>query len=826
MREQKVDMKHIFVASVLMFSLVACQSQKGEDRSTRNGKTKFAPRTSDTLLSPEKVKRARFFDIENVLFSSTKNEKTFSLAENTWEIMRLAETAMILSERDYFKLKEVKTYPKHVRDELGSFGHKVLQSFYSKPVHYSKLSPVKTPFAQVLLAQMETELMEEMGGAMDRAIAYIQKVMSHSGIQKFQTIDEIEEFNPDLYVDEIIQYLERVSHFISEDSSSVKKAPAISPTLVQAIRDTIDDVYIPQVRKLKSDLQALKIKDRSGKEYIAIIRKAFENFEMIRGSEAYSELMALLDRGEASLGKWGWTYGADQKPLIQFANAFNEKLSKVPTITTNKLVNILKLKKQRDNFRKEVHQLAENELRERVYREKEYIPGVARGDVLLQLKGGKPEFKRSMNHWFANLDQRIGIPTGARTLGATIGANFYRLKNIDKYEDVEKISIEYDQIVFGHLNVMLRAAGHYVEDQKSMDSYFRPIDMQRSQGFNVYEYKDQEGVYSIPDQVIVKKDSVDLNLKRTLEVSDFNVSVEGQAELIRGLARALKYFRPDIRNDFDKTMAINVYEKTKILLFPKDKFFDLHIGVLAAPLLNLQRMGTSIFDKKWNIFDIEELNKKDRAVLVALHDIEPEKKNYISTTQGISRMIRAVSEFLNAIQGLMPNHSAAFQENPNTEDNPNYESLKDAENTLKKLNLGLGFLLTSRLQRENGGFIRSVDIKSNETKSSTLYLDDQVSAIRSLLLVHDLWGGELTRFAAIDAYHTMNKELFDEASGFYKRNTKTGGAPGLQLVLETLLMLQEIEPYLPAEDLAQVGFLREAWAERLLAHMRPLSESF
>ena len=142
---------------------------------------------------------------------------------------------------------------------------------------------------------------------------------------------------------------------------------------------------------------------------------------------------------------------------------------------------------------------------------------------------------------------------------------------------------------------------------------------------------------------------------------------------------------------------------------------------------------------------------------------------------------------------------------------------------IRRMMLGLGFLLTSKLQQPEGGFYDSYYLDTNFGKN-TLSLDTQVHAIRGLVAMHNHeWESNLVKLVITDTYRTMNNKLFDEDLGFYRINENQKILPDLRLTMDTLQMLYELDEILYEEDLENLRHTREYWFERLAEQLSELN---
>ncbi len=417
--------------------------------------------------------------------------------------------------------------------------------------------------------------------------------------------------------------------------------------------------------------------------------------------------------------------------------------------------------------------------------------------------------------------------TSAETLGVSLSANYYRLLTLPKVKGVSPIKDaksdlpnEYYVTVFEQINKMLSMIGFRRMDksqQKSLHRRFHgPIDeldvykydctfakKQRQQSkmqafVRTKDFEDfvdwrencegyersGETYYSLPDR---------LAITGTFEPDDSvfgaqqESSVLGQSEVIRGGSLMLKYFQDwkTEKDDYDLGIGAEVFSNVHV--FPKHAFVNLTIALATVPVRGFTKLNSNLYlfnangeeFVNWAEKGMPPQNSPNPVALAAIADVLTNGSSRILKAADLAHFIIAIDEFLKATDGVEKTKATVINP-PNKKIKENLNSLIEGRRLLKLMMAGVSNLLTSQFQDPDGGFWHTFDL-DNKTKgdigslvaqSNKRALMDQVLVIDALLRTYGQWKGTGVYLAAIDAYHFMNRLLFNPTTGFY--NTLEG----------------------------------------------------
>jgi len=434
--------------------------------------------------------------------------------------------------------------------------------------------------------------------------------------------------------------------------------------------------------------------------------------------------------------------------------------------------------------------------------------------------------------------------TGAQVLGESLAASYYRLKGMQEFENIDPTSMDYMKQVFLQINKMLAMLGFRDFERNLVPSLHRPIFGTHPE-LDVYRYdcspakrqRQQEQLAKDPTAVAWREDCTgaeDFNddmfaVPDQLAMSSGFVPEEGvfpkkasaigQAEIVRGVALMLEYFR-DWKgpNDFDKGMGEFLFQG--VHLFPKTAFVNLTVGLMTTPVRSFKKPNTplKLFNvngteiKDWLAKDVfskdpvkvaERKNNPDLQLSQAvIPDFSPEGTAKTIRTQDIAAYIIALNEFLDATDGIEGSNATLIK--PSGGKPPEVlNAIIDGRKQLKMLMYGMSGFLMSRLQDADGGFWHEYSLETYQVinKDQPRTLEDQVAVMQAMMKVYHQWGGNLSLEAATEAYFFMNQKLWNQVSGFYAadESQKTLDIKP-QTYLDTLYAIGELAPRLSPQS--------------------------
>src|SRR5690606_22713616 len=214
--------------------------------------------------------------------------------------------------------------------------------------------------------------------------------------------------------------------------------------------------------------------------------------------------------------------------------------------------------------------------------------------------------------------------------------------------------------------------------------------------------------------------------------------------------------------------------------FPKEIIFTLAVGGAGAILQNVIQDLSPAFlilpsgellwgDQYEKIGDGPE----NLSTVAGVVDIVDGKRGNTVQTAAVARYILALNEFILATEGIENTKSPLLLEK-DEEGRTVLEQLEEARNYLRLFQMGLtNFLVHVAQNEEDGGFYSTYtigeDLKATKRAPQERSLMVQALAIRALMASAEHLGLPLYAWSARDAYHFMNKKMWDKDSQFYAR---------------------------------------------------------
>ena len=849
--------------------------------------------TKDTQLSLEALQQRDIFGGRDWL----------SLGRNTAEIFRLSELAMRWGD-----VCESNTNEDNCREIFRGFGHYLQTEFYKNETaeeFYTTFGPEQTPYVHVALKSNRKLIYSLFRDMIENAQGEIRRLVMPSEMPPLSCRAEENENGSagqlECRLRNLVGYMRTID--LCETCSNLPEESMMSPMLNDRIKIKIEQDYLPEILRfqdvLLNDLFTTSFRDHGRRSQVTAVqssRNLRENLITLRGAVsreqfpllheldaclvyrveaqiAYGLESALPQRPDGCSGfsipdTSSWRYWWDafwywNNSASEIHSDISEELDNIWAEIPNKVgqfmldvltedylpppegeeIDVEQARTFRENV---VMDVAREELKSRIFSENR-LPAVESS----QVQAGFFKQDHSLT-WYlppSELDTH-GIISNGHTFGQVMSTLSQRLKDMT-FEGVPVTSMASRPSVspvFTHANKMLRSIGHPWEE-KSPRPYFRSISSEHQSEMDIYNYGQQPGYYAIPDQFIVENE-FDLSLASS--EASMHISTESIAEQIRGSALMLRYFHPKSHSHFNNSLSSHTFNEGvfPISIFPKEAFFDMQLGVLSVPLMNLQRaQGLRLIHRHGHHLFGGDVTTEDldNILMVATHDvsnhcirvygqeIEPseEERCYRSRTHGTARLILALEEalqVLNTVELGMTDELGRL-----SGDRTNFDRTLEARDMLSDLILGLGLFMTSHVLEENGAvhtfYVFSPTnrnapdtIKAQGRASGQFDLHTQVASIRAWLKAYQLKKTGFFKSAAIGGYHFLNSHFFDEDIGFYARDlnteeensaAQTSRAPDLITQLEVLLMLRELKEVLPELDQAQVNVLIHLWSDQV-----------
>jgi hypothetical protein len=319
-----------------------------------------------------------------------------------------------------------------------------------------------------------------------------------------------------------------------------------------------------------------------------------------------------------------------------------------------------------------------------------------------------------------------------------------------------------------------------------------------------------------------------------------NSSVKAQAELLRGIARQLRFHRDWEKNDFDEQMSTVQLEDLaseipkgaiEYSLFPKDLIFALSLGNAGAILQNVIRKSSPAFLVMTNKPVLwgeryEEIGTDNLATVAGLVSIENGKRGKSVRTADIARYVLALSEFMDATEGMEKTKASPLTA-LNSDGKPMLNDVLEARRYMKLFQMGLtNFLVFATCGRTDTACVKgsvhgqySIENGKLVPVKSPITLENQALVIRAIIASARTLGMSVFNPTALDAYFFMNEKLWDEKRQFYavdlNEQGETGRAPNIVELAQALVAGSELAPLMGTESRHQWEKISMPWIHAL-----------
>jgi hypothetical protein len=353
-----------------------------------------------------------------------------------------------------------------------------------------------------------------------------------------------------------------------------------------------------------------------------------------------------------------------------------------------------------------------------------------------------------------------------------------------------------------------------------------PLLGERSQVFDIKKLLQGKVPFAIPNQLSFQK-NLQLN-RATVKAAS---SVMSQAEILRGLARQIKFHRDWETNSFDSALGKYLAEELVAeapqgaigeSIFPKSVIFSLAVGNAGALLQNIVLPSSPAFlllpegELLWGE-RYEEIGEGRISTVAGLVDIVNGQRASRVDTLAVARFSLALNEFIDATEGIENSNAAPLKERLDSGKTVLDEVVR-ARRYLRLFQLGLTNYLTSVAQTSRGGFRRYVDLSElGEPKKDSGGEDliTTATAIRALVASSNRFEMRVFSWAALDGYYFMNRNLWDRQWQFYRTSPEANAAPDLSQVSEVLMALHALKPFMPVGAQQQFENLANPWLRAL-----------
>jgi hypothetical protein len=379
----------------------------------------------------------------------------------------------------------------------------------------------------------------------------------------------------------------------------------------------------------------------------------------------------------------------------------------------------------------------------------------------------------------------------------------------DRLSEEEKIEWSLE-----HLNKLLALGGYKKNETEAIRPLTQPIDMKFGDfKMSLQEILKSNFSFAVPDQI-----SLTSAYGSTLTAPvGFNVSVVGQARLLRGFSQSMNFLKDWQATAFDPILGKETVSQAFATapasvasrkMFPKDSLFALSVGNAAVILKNLLKELSPVFvvgqasQIIWaNDFNLSD---SDAASMAGVVNLIAGQRDLKVAALDISEYMVALGDFVQALQGIEQTQSSFLLSHDSGAKN-GVEELLQAQHQIKLLVVGLGNFLSNKMVAEDGWVHEVYSLRQKQIESGEMKIMTQFKTIEALLRAYEMTQVTPYLWSAMDMYYKLNKEAFDMQKGFYR------GVESLQQGLEVIKILKQLQPHLPSASQNQLNRLLNSW---------------
>lgn len=376
------------------------------------------------------------------------------------------------------------------------------------------------------------------------------------------------------------------------------------------------------------------------------------------------------------------------------------------------------------------------------------------------------------------------------------------------------------QIGIEMINRLIGLSGHMDRDQKLVPAWLMPLEPQ-GPILDITQFVDKSDSWTMVDEVQFKN-GFEISPARPQKI---NITAVGQAELLRGVAQMISFFKDWKQTAYEKSLGLVQaqdltpefdFDELKRPLFPKTEMLTLSVADAAVILKNITKKFSQFFivslnnEIKWsNEYD---LINGDPAVMAGVVDIIDGERAQTVKSSDVSRWILAISEFLKASEGIEETKAEMLLAKDAAGRRP-LDTLIESRRQLKLLLVGLSNFLSNQLVDKDGLVVNSMTLQSLK-KEPIVFKSvlDQALAIRALVVASQITQVKVYQVSAIEIYYKMNFNLFNPKIRFYSANPRNVEMP-LPIALEIVRSLGILKPYLPEVSQKQLELILAPWYE-------------
>ncbi|MBK9293396.1 MAG: hypothetical protein IPM57_02970 [Oligoflexia bacterium] len=538
-----------------------------------------------------------------------------------------------------------------------------------------------------------------------------------------------------------------------------------------------------------------------------------------------------------------WNWSLFRRGVIDFIESYPGVDGKKPN-TTEEAVENFKI-----FISEKVFSSVESTLRNKIYGLAAKLKSMVREEVSLQLQAQREHFpklafdnfkeygNRYLKLWFFQSSDKLSLFESEFIELENMGSGFWKPVSSSQNETsseliARSLSLNYLQLLENNLannkmafqlvNKLSSIAGYKDYNGKLVDALMFPVVGDKNKRFNLMEFDRYDPLklaFALPDIVYLKDQfRADYGM-----LDKFQVSVNGQMNLLESYTKLIEWLKPWRQSSFDKTLGtlkISIADNISKEVFPKKDLFKQPLVLSLSILANLKAHMLGLVDVVGNIYLNQDVKNPQGAVLF---DFDNQmQRNKIVKTADIATAMEAISNFYLVLSDLNVSNFQDDQINAAT-----IGKIQQVREELKSLLVGLILFSTKNLLQSDFGYSVGYNFQTKQQVLQKRNLKDQLKMQRSLILAGNVLNSDLVKSKAIENYYYINKNFWNPQLGFYSRiedkldvNLKISDLfyafETLQMVEETLIYFS-VGSQIAQQSLAQLRLLKQYWSTRLIS---------
>ncbi|WP_413291256.1 hypothetical protein [Bdellovibrio sp. HCB337] len=447
--------------------------------------------------------------------------------------------------------------------------------------------------------------------------------------------------------------------------------------------------------------------------------------------------------------------------------------------------------------------------------------------ILPQSEGRVPGFEINRVQVNASRKQALSLKADTKNeeldgevAGSALAASSHLLENPESRSEADL------RTAFSQVNKLVAFAGYRDTRNKLVPALLAPV---------AHQIK----LLDIMDFEAAKDANFSFRLPNKMPLADaFHAAPESEYQRsfsasalsaqVRGLSRLLRWTADWRRSSFETVLGgIKAQDLTQDAespslqqpLFPKDMIFALNVGAVSVLLQDIQKKSSPVFmlTIEGNALSAYEYTQgtAETAVMAGVVDLENGKPTQIIQTREVARLILALAEFIQAMDGVEQTKSSVLL-TKNIHGTLPLEAVISGKKELRRLIVALGNFLSTKMLTPQSLLLSADSLTGKRpTGNSLLRVETQAYGIQALVKAHEISGIDSYLWSAQEIYYAMNKTLFSVKEEFYVNSD--GSRLSFPEKLTTLRALSELKSSLPPESQTQLQKVMNPWVHALLA---------